>query len=131
MATRNIKNGKSETRYVEMSLGNERPVIIQVDDRAMKNDRQRTMELGKMKQLREPFRSDLVRGIIRGRAETMTGDTAINLSRINYYRDNAPMKISHAVMAYTRLRSAAEDVANNLNAQKQRLLTTSGMRIVL
>jgi len=117
VATRN-RIGRNETNYVEIALGNERPVLVRVEDRSIRSSRQRLTELGKMKQMREPFRTNIVKSIINSTAETMTGDTTVNLPRIRYFRNDAPMKIAHAVMAYTRLRSAAEDISNKFNIQK-------------
>jgi len=107
--------GPNESAYVEMYMDDMRRTVVQVEDRSIRQIKTQYKEgLGGKKQFREHFESDLVKRLINGDAMTMNGDTTVNIPA-KYIHTNAPMKIAHAAMAYTRIKSAIEDVSNSFN----------------
>lgn len=112
VATRR-RPGPNVNEYVEMCLEDKRRVVVQVEDKGVRRSQvQQKVGLTGKKPMPEHFRSDLVRQLINGDAATMNGDTTVNVPA-RYVNSNAPMRIAHLAMAYTRIRSVIEDVKSN------------------
>lgn len=121
IATRH-KVGRNENTYVKMRLEDDRDTMVQVEDRGVRKAQvQQKDGLTGKNQLPKHFKTDLIKRLINGDGMTMNGDTTVNVSA-HYAYLNAPLKIAHLAMAYTRIRSAIEDVSNSFSFSKTEVI---------